>query len=472
MVSGRRAEGIGLLSTLEVLDGSGPTTAPAEHDELRTWIQSQGFVRIDLKIGDLVGRLRHVSLPVSGWDRVLAAGVGFAGSHYGFLGPVGEDMVMLLDPATAWSDPFLSVPSVSFLAQPVRAGTSERFGRDPRAVAERACAYLLQTGIATDSRWQPELEFFLLPAGTGSITNTERPLGRTTADGYHAAPPRDRHAGFRARAVELFESAGIGVKYDHHETGHEGQVEIELLPTGLVEAADAVLLAKYIVRNLADQEGLRALFLPKPMANSAGNGMHVHLHLLDGETPVFAGDGYGGMSELGLSFLAGVLDHIRALAALTNPSTNSYRRFVPGQEAPVHVGYAVGGRTSAIRIPGYAVAPLERRFEYRPLDATANAYLAFAGLLMAGIDGVRRHLDPVALGFGPADHDAGGEVSISFPRNLAEALDALHDDRSFLLEGGAFTDELLDEWTAIKQRESNALELHPHPAEFDLYEDL
>lgn len=445
---------------------------PADVGSMRAWVQEQGFVRVDLKAGDLSGRLRHVSLPVSGLDRALDDGVGFAGSHYGFLGPIGEDMVMLPVPSTAWSDPFLAVPSVSFLAQPVRAGTSERFARDPRGVAERASAHLAQSGVATDSCWQPELEFFLLPAGPMVLTADRKGVRSGSADGYHVSPPRDRHAGFRARAVELLESANIGVKYDHHESGPEGQMEIELLASGLVQAADAVLLAKYIVRNLADEEGLRAVFLPKPMADSAGNGMHVHVHLLDGERPVFAGQGYGGMSELGLAFLAGVLAHIRALAALTNPSTNSYRRFVPGQEAPIQVGYAIGSRTSAVRIPGYAVAAHERRFEYRPLDATANTYLAFAGLLMAGLDGINRGLDPVGLGFGPLDQEDARGAAFEFPRNLDEALDALAEDRDFLLAGSVFTEELLDEWTALKKRESNALELQPHPAEFELYEDL
>jgi glutamine synthetase len=456
----------------QMFAGSPPAMTPADVGSMRAWVQEQGFVRVDLKIGDLTGRLRHVSLPVRGLDRALADGIGFAGSHYGFRGAIGEDMVMLPDPATAWSDPFLGVPSVSFLAQPVRAATSERFARDPRGVAQRATAHLAETAIATDSRWQPELEFFLLPQGPMALAADRRGLGHASSDGYHASPPRDRHTGFRARAVELLESANIGVKYDHHETGSEGQMEIELLPSGLVEAADAVLLAKYIVRNLADQEGVRAVFLPKPMADSAGNGMHVHMHLFHGEKAVFAGEGYGGMSELGLAFLGGVLDHIRALAGLTNPSTNSYRRFVPGQEAPIQVGFAVGSRTSAVRIPGYAVAAHERRFEYRPLDATANAYLAFAGLLMAGLDGVKRGLDPVGLGFGPVDREGASGAAFSFPRNLDEALDALAEDRAFLLEGGVFTEELLDEWTGLKQRESNALALQPHPAEFDLYEDL
>jgi glutamine synthetase len=447
-----------------------PEMTPADAGRMRRWVEEQGFARVDLKIGDLSGRLRHVSLPVSGLDHALADGIGFAGSHYGFRGAISEDMVMLPDPTTAWSDPFLEVPSVSFLAQPVRAGTSLRFTRDPRGVAERAAVHLVDTGIATDSCWQPELEFFLLPAGP--VIADRQGLIRGGADGYHASPPRDRHAGFRARAVELMEGANIGVKYDHHETGSEGQMEIELLPSGLVEAADAVLLAKYIVRNLAAQEGVRAVFLPKPMAESAGNGMHVHVQMFDGETAVFAGEGYGGMSEVGLAFLAGVLDHIRALAALTNPSTNSYRRLVPGQEAPVQVGYAVGSRTSAVRIPGYALAAHERRFEYRPLDATANAYLAFAGLLMAGLDGVERGLDPVAMGFGPLDQEGAHPGVLSFPRNLNDALDALADDRAFLLKGDVFSEELLDEWTALKQGESNALELQPHPAEFELYEDL
>jgi glutamine synthetase len=448
-----------LLTARALRDGNPPT----DRDGLLAWVQERGITRVDLKIGDLTGRLRHLSMPARKLADALDHGVGFAGSHYGFSGPVDEDMVMVPDASTAWADPFAEVPAVSFLAQPVRAGSTERFARDPRAVAERAEAYLVSTGVATHSLWLPELEFHLAPAG-GLVHDGGAAAHR---DGYHASPPVDRHAGFRARAVQLLEAAGVPVKYDHHETGVEGQMEIELDFGGLVRTADVVLLGKYILRNLAVQEGLQAVFLPKPMADASGNGMHVHLKLLDDERPVFAGDGYAGLSRVALSFVAGVLVHVRSLAAFTNPSTNSYRRLVPDMEAPVSASFARGDRTAAIRIPGYAVRPADRRMEYRPLDATANAYLAFSALLLAGLDGVERGLDPVALGFDPA-----AEPPTRFPRHLEEALDALEDDHEYLERGGVFPTMLLEEWHATKREEVRRLELRPHPAEFAMYLDL
>lgn len=438
-------------------------------DELMAFASTEGINRIDLKVGDLSGRLRHVSFPARRLPEALSAGVGFAGSHYGFSGPVGEDMVMVPDPSTAWVDPFLEPSTMSFLAQPTRAGTHERFSRDPRAVAQRAEARLVELGMGTESRWLPEFEFYLLPkGGFGADNGVVLPY----ADGYHASPPRDRFSAFRAHAADILEGAGIAVKYDHHETGAEGQMEIELEFRGLVAAADAVLLAKYIVRNLASRDGMEALFLPKPLAAASGNGLHVHFQVWDGDRPFFAGDRYAGLSDEALSFVAGILVHIRSLAAFTNPSTNSFRRLVPGYEAPIRVGFASGDRASTVRIPGYAVTPEQRRFEYRPLDATANPYLAFASLLMAGLDGMERGVDPAAIGFDPLDDDPDSVPPLSFPRTLAEALDALEADYDYLCRGGVFPEVLIQEWLALKRAEYMKLELEPHPAELRMYGDI
>lgn len=450
----------------------GALAIPNDVAGLLEWAERRGIVRVDLKIGDLSGRLRHISLPARKLRETLEEGVGFAGSHYGFSAPVGEDMVMVPDRATGWADPFLDIPALSFLAAPVEAGSLRRFERDPRAVAERAEAYLRASGIATDSAWLPEFEFYVLPAnrdlgsGSGGASAFVR-------DGYHASPPLDRHAGFRARAVQMLDSAGITVKYDHHETASEGQMEIEVDFGGLVQSADRVLLTKYIVRNLAAQEDKTAVFLPKPVATASGNGLHVHVKLMSDGRSVFAGDSYAGFSKVGLAFIAGVLGHIRSLAAFTNPSTNSYRRLVPGMEAPIQAGFGTANRASCVRIPGYVVKPADRRFEYRPLDATANPYLAFAAILMAGLDGVERELDPVALGFGPLDgEDSRRPAPRQFPRTLDEALDALHEDSDYLIRGGVFPPVLLEEWVSLKAEESRRLERQPHPAEFELYGDL
>lgn len=442
---------------------------PTDVEGIARYAAEERIGRVDLKVGDLSGRLRHISFPVRRLVDALTEGIGFAGSHYGFSGPVGEDMVMVPDSTTAWLDPFLEVPTLSFLAQPTTAGTGERFARDPRAIAEKAERALVASGIATRSSWLPEFEFYLLPGSSGE---PHRAQESSFLDGYHASPPRDRFSGFRARAVSILEDAGIPVKYDHHETGAVGQMEIELEFSNLVRGADAVLLTKYIVRNLAMNEGYEAIFLPKPMAAASGNGLHVHFQLWDGDRPLFAGNGYGGLSNVALSFAAGILEHIRSLAAFTNPSTNSYRRLVPGFEAPVAVALAVADRTAALRIPGYAVTPPQRRFEYRPLDATANAYLAFAALLMAGVDGVERGLDPAALGYRRPDGDRSAEPRAVFPRTLAEALDALETDNEYLRAGDVFPDVLLQEWIDLKRKEHLLLELEPHPAEFKLYGDI
>jgi len=450
--------------------GGGAASMPTDVAGLLDWSERRGIVRVDLKIGDLSGRLRHISLPARKLRETLEDGVGFAGSHYGFSAPIGEDMVMVPDRHTAWADPFLDIPALSFLAAPVEAGSLQRFERDPRAVAERAEKHLRTIGIATDSAWLPEFEFYVLPANKDIVNGGASAFVR---DGYHASPPVDRHAGFRARATQMLDAAGIGVKYDHHETASEGQMEIEVDFGGLVQSADRVLLTKYIVRNLAAREGKRAVFLPKPVATASGNGLHVHVKLMSDGRSVFAGEGYAGFSKIGLSFIAGVLIHIRSLAAFTNPSTNSYRRLVPGMEAPIQVGFGTANRASCIRIPGYVVRAADRRFEYRPLDATANPYLAFAAVLMAGLDGAERELDAVSLGFGPLDGDEALRIAPhQFPRTLEEALDALQEDSEYLTRGGVFPPVLLEEWITLKADESRRLERQPHPAEFELYGDL
>jgi glutamine synthetase len=460
-----------LLNRTGLAPGAGEgAPIPTDVAELLDWAERRGIVRVDLKIGDLCGRLRHVSLPARKLRETLEDGVGFAGSHYGFSAPIGEDMVMVPDRHTAWADPFLDLPALSFLAAPVEAGSLRRFERDPRAVAERAEEHLRGSGIATDSAWLPEFEFYVLPAHKDLSNGGASTFVR---DGYHASPPLDRHAGFRARATQMLDTAGIAVKYDHHETASEGQMEIEVDFGGLVQSADRVLLTKYIVRNLAAQEDKGAVFLPKPLATASGNGLHVHMKLMSEGRSVFAGQGYAEFSPVGLSFIAGVLTHIRSLAAFTNPSTNSYRRLVPGMEAPIQVGFGTANRASCIRIPGYVVKPADRRFEYRPLDATANPYLAFAAILMAGLDGVESGLDPVALGFGPYDGDAPLRAAgHQFPRTLDEALDALQEDSDYLTRGGVFPPVLLEEWITLKAEESRRLERQPHPAEFELYGDL
>jgi len=294
---------------------------------------------------------------------------------------------------------------------------------------------------------------------------------------YHAANPFDVYDDFRDEACALLKRFGISVKYHHHETGERGQQEIETHFMNLLPAADAVVTAKYALFNLARSRDLFVTFMPKPMYQQSGNGMHLHLFLTkNGRNAFYRKGEYGNLNELGRFFIGGLLKHGAALSAFTNPSTNSYKRLVPGFEAPVALTYGMGNRASAIRIPKYVSNPDETRFEYRPPDATANPYLCLTAMLLAGIDGAVRKIDPVKEGYGPFDRNISEESAqerIEFlPRNLSEALDALEEDNAFLMRGGIFTRELLEQWTSLKEREIQSIGTMPHPFEYKMYFNL
>ena len=437
------------------------------------WTAALGITRVDLKATDLGGRLKHLSLPIHRLEEALTRGVGVAGSHYGLRSGEGEDIVLVPDLATAWVDRSMEVPSLSLLGRTARAEGGEPLEGDPRAVAERAeahAAVVLGTrGAAAVSCWRAELEFYVVPADSELAPTGLGGDLVSGIDGYHATAPGDRHAGFRARLATELEEAGVRVKYDHHESGAGGQVEIELDYRNLTRAADLIVIARYVIRNAARREGLAAIFLPKPAADAPGNGMHVHCQMRQGGRPAFAGSGYAGLSPLALAFVAGILQHLPSLAALTNPSTNSYRRLVPGFEALVRAGFGIAHREAPIRIPGYAVQPDEACFEYRPLDATANPHLALAGLLLAGVDGVQRSLDASALGFGPLQRDDQPTSPIRFPTSLGVALGALAADCEHLLANGVYGQALIDDRVALKHKEALRVELQPHPIEFAVY---
>ena len=289
--------------------------------------------------------------------------------------------------------------------------------------------------------------------------------------GYHAAPPLDSFFPLRDRITTLLRAAGIPVKYHHHEVGGAGQCEVEISPMPFLKAADAVILAKYLIKMEALKQGKLVTFMPKPLFDEAGSGLHFHIRLEKGGKPVFFKKGaYADLSPLALQFMSGILCHGRALAAFTNPSTNSYKRFVPGFEAPTNLFFSLANRNAAIRIPKYATTPEEKRFEYRPPDASCNPYLALSGILMAGADGVRRKLDPARLHLGPYNSvaDAKGKLE-SLPTSLMEALDALAADADFLKAGGAFNDDSIRAWIEVKQRENIELHKRPHPFEYEMY---
>jgi len=448
-------------------------------------IKKNNIEVIDLKCIDLTGRLHHISLPVYPGilRKLLKYGVGFDGSSYGFRKVANSDMIMIPDLNTTVIDPFRDAPTLSFYSHIVLTDDKHTpFLQDGRLLAKKAETLLKETTGADKSWWGPEFEFYI-------FSNVEYDTRTSTSyykvehaeefykKAYHAANPFDVYDDFRDEACKILKKFGINVKYHHHEVGERGQQEIETYFSDLLTTADNIISAKYVLFNFARQKDLFITFMPKPMYHQAGNGLHLHLFLTKKGKNVFYKKGeYGNISELGKYFIGGMLKHGPALSAFTNPSTNSYKRLVPGFEAPVTLTYGQGNRASAIRIPKYVSNPNETRFEYRPPDATANPYLCLVAMLLAGIDGVVNKIDPVKEGFGPYDKnflEDKDNYQIQFlPRNLTEALDALAGDNDFLKRGNIFTDELLDQWVKLKQEEIMAIGTMPHPFEYKMYFNL
>jgi len=449
--------------------------------ELVALIQAEDIHWVDLRATDLLGRLRCLTLPAGEVSPArFEKGVGAPTSHYGVEGD--GDLVLLPDLSTARVDPTRDPPSVVILCDLGRPGEGlHPFA--PRSVARAAEALLASAGLADEARFGIELEFYLF----ASVLREDGPLSQAVEvvpvgpaepsdvpgprTAYHAGGPEDSGRRLRERVAEVLGGWGIPVRYHHHEGGPLGQMEIELGLGRLLDAADWTALAVDLVSRVASEEGMVACFLPKPLSAEAGSGLHFHQLLLKGGENLFSGG--GGLSETALHYVGGLLAHGRALSALVSPSTNSYRRLGPGFEAPVHLAFGRGNRTTAVRIPGYLTDPSQARIEYRPPDPTANPYLALSACLMAGIDGIRQGLDPVAKGWGPFASGAeplGRRRRVAaLPRSLAEALDALRRDQEFLTLGGVFPEELLARWISIKEAEVRAVAARPHPYEFFLY---
>jgi len=440
---------------------------------------------IDLKANDLTGRLHHITLPY--YDNILeklvTEGVGFDGSSYGFKKVENSDMILIPDLETARLDPFRESPTLSFYSHIVLAdGMQTPFNQDGRYLAKKAEQLLKKITGADKSWWGPEFEFYIFSkveydTRTASSYYKVEHAEEFYKKAYHAANPFDEYDDFRDEACKLLKAQGINVKYHHHEVGERGQQEIETYFSDLLTTADNIITTKYILFNFAKQKGLYITFMPKPMYQQAGNGMHLHFYITKNGKNLFYKKGeYGNMNELGRYFIGGMLKHGPALSAFTNPSTNSYKRLVPGFEAPVALTYGMGNRAGAIRIPRYVSNPQETRFEYRPPDATANPYLCLVAMLLAGIDGVVNKIDPVKEGFGPYDKNflEGDDIDkIHFlPRNLAEALDALKADNEFLMRGDIFTEELLAQWIKVKNEEIHSIGTMPHPFEYKMYFNL
>lgn len=452
---------------------------------INSLIKKKKIEVIDLKAIDLSGRLHHISLPVndSVMAKVIKEGVGFDGSSYGFRKVENSDMILIPDLNTAVIDLFRDAPTLSFYSNIVLTDEKRsKFSQDGRYLAKQVEELLKKTTGTDRSMWGPEFEFYIFSkvnydTRTATSYYTVEHAEEFYKKAYHAANPFDIYDDFRDEACKLLSKFGINVKYHHHEVGERGQQEIETYFSDLLTTADNIVSAKYVLFNFARQKDLFITFMPKPMYQQAGNGMHLHLFLTKkGKNAFYKKGAYGNLNELALYFIGGLLKHAPALSAFTNPSTNSYKRLVPGFEAPVALTYGQGNRASAIRIPKYISNPDEVRFEYRPPDATANPYLCLSAMLLAGIDGVVNKIDPVKEGFGPYDKNFLDEETKHkiqmLPRNLTDALDALEVDHEFLRRGNIFTDELLDQWVKIKTEEIQAIGTMPHPFEYKMYFNL
>jgi len=440
---------------------------------------------VDLKCIDLTGYLHHISLPVHSnlLQTLVTEGVGFDGSGYGFSKVENSDMILIPDLSTAVVDPFRKTPTLSFYTNIFLTDAARTpFSQDGRALARHAEEILRKTIGVDASLWGPEFEFYIFSRvkfdtrTSASFYEVEH-AEEFFKNAYHAANPFDVYDDFRDDASALLKRFGISVKYHHHETGERGQQEIETHFADLLTTADNIVTTKYALFNFAREHELFITFMPKPMYHQAGNGMHLHMYLTRGGKNAFYKKGeYGNFNETGRYFIGGMLKHAPALSAFTNPSTNSYKRLVPGFEAPVALTYGTGNRASAIRIPKYVSNPGETRFEYRPPDATANPYLCLSAMLLAGIDGVLNKIDPVKEGYGPFDKNIVDESSLGhihfLPRNLDEALDALAADQEFLKRDGVFSKELIEQWVSLKEKEIRSIGTMPHPFEYKLYFNL
>lgn len=457
---------------------------------------------VDFRIVDVPGRQHHVTVPaVEVEEETLVDGIAFDGSSIqGFRGIEESDMVMVPVLESAYVDPFMAVPTLSLICN-VHEPNGNRYERDPRFIAEKAESYLKQTGLATTAFFGPELEFFLFDdvrfdsSSQGSFysIDSEEAMWNTgkggepnlaykvkNKGGYFPVPPTDTQQDVRTEIVQELMKAGIRVERHHHEVATAGQAEINFRFSTLTSTGDIVMLYKYIVRNVARKYSKVATFMPKPIFGDNGSGMHVHQSLFNGDTPLFYEEGkYGNMSDTALHYIAGILSHAPSILAFSNPSTNSYKRLVPGYEAPVNLVFSKGNRSAAVRVPVAVVSPKTARIEFRTPDCTANPYLAFAAMLMAGLDGIKRKLDPTSLGYGPVDKNiyelSGNEKTAirSVPGSLEEVLLALETDHEFLLEGGVFTKDFIHNWVDLKRSSEVApVNLRPHPYEFHLYLDL
>ena len=472
---------------------------PAETVE---FCRSRGIGIIDLKFTDLPGSLQHLSIPLSELtEENLADGYGFDGSSIrGFKDIEESDMLLMPDTTTAVVDPFLQIPTLTMLCNVLDPVTRELFSRDPRYVAQKAEEYLTGSGLADVSYWGPEAEHFIFDSARfdqnqhsayyfidsdegiwNSGAETSLAGGHNLGykprykEGYFPTPPFDTFQDIRSECVQKMEHFGMVVEKHHHEVATAGQAEIDIRYDTLTTTADNVIIQKYVVKNVANAHGKVATFMPKPIFGDNGSGMHVHQSLWRDGVNLFydADSSYGLISATCRHYIGGLLKHAPALLAFIAPTTNSYRRLVPGFEAPVNLVYSTRNRSACIRIPTYFSSPAARRIEFRLPDPSCNPYLGFAAMLMAGLDGVLGETEPPD----PVDENLYDMTPTELtniqqvPGSLEEVLDALENDYEFLLRGGVFTEDLIEKWLEYKRNEVDAMRLRPHPYEFHLYLD-
>jgi glutamine synthetase len=461
--------------------------------------QDEGIEIVDFRFCDLPGLMQHFSVPVGQLtEEAFEDGYGFDGSSIrGFQEIQESDMILVPDPTTAVVDPFRQHNTLNincFVRDPV---TGEPYSRDPRYVAKKAEDYLTSTGIADTAYFGPEAEFFIFDdvrfgqdqrsamysvdsvEGIWNSTKDEGPnLGFKPRykEGYFPVPPMDHFQDIRSEMVLTMEKLGIEIEVQHHEVGTAGQAEIDMRFDTLLSMADKLMLYKYVVKNVARAHGRSATFMPKPLFQDNGSGMHTHQSLWKGGEPLmYSETGYAGLSDLARWYIGGLLTHARSILAFAAPTTNSYKRLVPGYEAPVNLVYSQRNRSASVRIPLYSKSPKAKRLEFRCPDPSCNPYLAFSAMLMAGLDGIQNRIEPPD----PVDkdlYDLPPEQLAAVPQvpsSLEEALDCLEADQDYLKAGGVFTNDLIDTWIAYKRlHEVDEIRLRPHPWEFMLYYDI
>ena len=452
---------------------------------------------VDLKFVDLIGTWQHFTIPASELtEDLFKDGSGLDGSSIrGWKAINNSDMLVVPDPATACLDPFTLVPTLSLIGNVVDPISRETYERDPRFIAQKAEKYLQSTKIGDTSYWGPEAEFFIFDQarydqtshsgyyhidsdeGVWNMGQDGVNLGGKIRhkEGYFPVPPTDTQQDIRSEMILEMEKVGIAVEKHHHEVATAGQAEIDIRFDSLVRTADKMMMYKYIVKNVARRHGKTVTFMPKPIFGDNGSGMHTHQSIWKEGKPLFAGKEYAGVSQMCLHYIGGILKHAPALAAITNPTTNSYKRLTPGFEAPVLLAYSSRNRSAGIRIPMYSPSPKAKRIEVRFPDPGANPYLAFSAMLMAGLDGIENKINPGE----PAEKDlydleAKEAAKIrTMPGSLDDALSNLEKDHKFLLKGGVFTEDLIESWIGYKRsKEVDPMRLRPHPYEFFLYYDI